>query len=86
MTPGKLYKIDKSKAVTIWSSDWNPIVRTVPEEVFLLISYKTTNYKGEYILKVLTSGGIIGCFAINSSHKSLEIIMVSPPEDGNFEI
>jgi len=88
MLPGKLYRFGNLNSYTnVWTSDWGQILKRLKrDDVFLVLSCgKAKNIVGS-VIKILTSDGLIGYTAIYDRDPNCELFMVSPPEDGNFEM
>ena len=88
MLPGKLYRFGNLNSyVNVWTSDWGQILKRLKkDDVFMVLPSDITDRMGEIVtvIKVLTSDGLVGYTTINNYGKKL--FMVSPPEDGNFEM
>lgn len=88
MLPGKLYRFGNLNSYTnVWTSDWEQILKRLKrDDVFMILSGGITNRMGETVIKVLTSDGFVGYTAIDDRDPVEKLFMVSPPEDGNFEM
>jgi hypothetical protein len=87
MLPGKLYRFGNLNA-KIWTSDWEKILKRLKkDDVFMVLSYRKAKYiVGSSVIKILTSDGFVGYIAIEDRNPDHKLFMVSPPEDGNFEM
>lgn len=88
MLPGKLYRFGNLNSHTnVWTSDWEQILKRLKrDDIFMVLSCGKTKHMGETIIKVLTSDGLVGCTTIDDRDPGKKLFMVSPPEDGNFEM
>lgn len=88
MLPGKLYRFGNLNSyINVWTSDWEQILKRLKkDDVFMVLSCgKAKNIVGS-IIKILTSDGFVGYTAIYDRSPDHKLFMVSPPEDGNFEM
>ena len=71
----------------VWTSDSEQVLKRLKkDDVFLVLSCgKAKNIVGS-VIKILTSDGLIGYTAIYDRDPNYKLFMVSPPEDGNFEM
>ena len=90
MLPGKLYRFGNLNSyANVWTSDWGQILKRLKkDDLFMVLSGDITDRMGETVtvIKVLTSDGLVGYTTINDRNPDKKLFMVSPPEDGNFEM
>lgn len=88
MLPGKLYRFGNLNSYTnVWTSDWGQILKRLKkDDVFMVLSCGKAKNIVETIIKVLTSDGVVGYTTIDDRDPGKKLFMVSPPEDGNFEM
>ena len=88
MLPGKLYRFGNLNSYTnVWTSDYGQVLKRLKrDDVFMVLSGDITDRMVETVIKVLTSDGFVGYTAIDDRDPVEKLFMVSPPEDGNFEM
>jgi hypothetical protein len=87
MLPGKLYRFGNLNSyVNVWTSDWGQILKRLKKDDLFMVLSCGKKHMGETIIKVLTSDGIVGYTAIADRDPGEKLFMVSPSEDGNFEM
>ena len=89
MLPGKLYRFGNLNSyANVWTSDWGQILKRLKkDDLFMVLSCrKAKNIVGSSVIKVLTSDGIVGYTTIDDRDPDHKLFMVSPSEDGNFEM
>jgi hypothetical protein len=89
MLPGKLYRFGNLNSYTnVWTSDWGQILKRLKrDDVFMILSCgKAKKIVDGIVIKILTSDGLVGYTAFINRDPEFKLFMVSPPEDGNFEM